>query len=143
MLFLCTGNAARSIMAEAVLERLGAGRFKRHSAGSRSSGRVQPLALALLRAEGNPASDLHSKSRDQFALDGAPGFEVVITIGDNAAAEPCPVWPGARRRLHWSPDDPAGAGSEAQKRRVFARVLPEIEGRVRDFVATPQDRDRG
>jgi arsenate reductase len=138
LLFLCTGNSARSVMAEAILNREGRGRFRAYSAGSHPAGAVNPHALALLGERGHPIDGLSSKSWDVFAEDGAPVMHFVITVCDNAAGEVCPVWPGRPATAHWPFTDPAACeGPEA--RAVFDRVYGEIEARIRAFVALPFD----
>jgi arsenate reductase len=138
VLFLCTGNSARSIMAEAILERLGAGRFKGYSAGSHPTGQVNPYALDLLKSFNHPTDGLRSKSWDEFAVPGAPQMDFVFTVCNNAAGEVCPVWPGQPMTAHWPFRDPAAAeGTEAEKRQVFAEVYGQIHNRVGIFVNLP------
>jgi arsenate reductase len=138
VLFLCTGNSARSLLAESALRRLGGDRFIAHSAGSHPTGRPHPLALALLRELGDDVSPLRSKSWDEFAGAGAPELDVVITVCDNARGESCPVWSGAPANAHWGADDPAAAsGDEAQQLEVFRRVHRELEFRIRGLLALP------
>lgn len=138
VLFLCTGNSARSIMAESILNRVGAGRFKAYSAGSHPTGRVHPYAIDLLTKLNHPVDHLSSKSWDVFAGEGAPDMDFVFTVCDNAAGEVCPVWPGAPMRAHWPFQDPAAAeGSEAEKRQVFADVYGQIHRRADIFVNLP------
>ena len=136
VLFLCTGNSARSIMAEALLDHLGSGHFKGRSAGSRPTGRVNPLTLDTLRAAGVPVGGLRSKSWDEFAPPGAPRLEAVVTLCDSAAAEACPVWPGQPATAHWGLADPAAcAGSDGERRAAFRRALGQIETCLRALVA--------
>ncbi len=138
VLFLCTGNSARSIMAESILNRLGHGRFKGYSAGSHPAGKVNPYALDLLKRLNHPTSHLASKSWDVFAAEGAPKMDFVVTVCDNAAGEACPIWPGVPMQAHWPFRDPAAAeGSEAEKRQVFADVYGQIHNRVDIFVNLP------
>ncbi|WP_422365711.1 arsenate reductase ArsC [Pelagibius sp.] len=138
VLFLCTGNSARSILAESILNRLGAGRFKAYSAGSHPAGRVHPYAIDLLRRLNHPVDHLASKSWDVFAGEGAPQMDFVFTVCDNAAGEACPIWPGAPMRAHWPFRDPAAAeGTEAEKRQVFADVYGQIHNRAEIFVNLP------
>jgi len=138
VLFLCTGNSARSILAEALLGRLGAGRFESHSAGSLPAGRVHPMALDTLRENGfEPgAMELRSKSWDEFAAAGAAQLDFVFTVCDNAAGEACPVWPGQPMTAHWGVEDPAAhPGPEADQRWVFRRVFKELERRIETFTS--------
>jgi arsenate reductase len=145
VLFLCTGNSARSILAEAIINRLGqnsakGGRFKGYSAGSHPTGQVNPYALDLLKSFNHPTGELRSKSWDEFAAPDAPQMDFVITVCDNAAGEVCPVWPGQPVTAHWPFRDPAAAeGSEAEKRQVFADVYGQIHNRVDILVNLPVD----
>lgn len=136
VLFLCTGNSARSIMAEALLNHLGRGRFRAFSAGSHPKGSVHPQALAQLRRAGLPAEGYRSKSWDEFGAPGAPPLDIVVTVCDRAAAESCPFWPGAPVKAHWGVDDPAAAPGEAQP-AAFERAYRELEARVRRLVELP------
>jgi arsenate reductase len=138
VLFLCTGNSARSILAEALLNHWGGGRFRAWSAGSFPAGRVNPLALELLGRMKIEAPDARSKSWDEFAQPGAPQFDVIITVCDQAAGEVCPVWPGQPVTAHWGIPDPAAAvGNDAQKMRAFRDAFAALERRIRAFVALP------
>lgn len=138
MLFLCTGNSCRSIMAESILDRLGKGRFKGHSAGSHPAGRVNPYALAQIERRGCPTGHLRNKGWDEFGGAKAPVMDVVITICDLAAAEVCPVWPGAPLTAHWPFRDPAAfSGSDAETHAEYAAVYGQIEARVKQLVALP------
>jgi arsenate reductase len=138
VLFLCTGNSARSIMAEALLTTMGGGRFRGYSAGSHPAGRVHPFALEQLRETGYPLDQLHSKSWDEFAAADAPTMDFIITVCDNAAGEVCPVWPGQPVSAHWSFADPAAvAGAEEERRAAFNRIFRQIMARVQSFVSLP------
>jgi protein-tyrosine-phosphatase len=131
VLFLCTGNSARSILAEAILNRIGQGRFRAYSAGSHPKGRVHPLAAELLKARGYDTGRLRSKSWDEFAQPGAPALDFIFTVCDDAAGEACPVWPGQPLTAHWGVEDPAAfQGPEDQQRRLFERVYLELERRI-------------
>jgi arsenate reductase len=141
VLFLCTGNSARSIMAECLLNHWGRGRYRALSAGSLPQGRVHPLTVELLRNLKLPTGDLRSKSWDEFAKPGAPRLDFVFTVCDQAAGEVCPVWPGQPITAHWGFPDPAAfAGAEAEKRIVFADVFRQIENRIKIFCALPIER---
>jgi len=137
-LFLCTGNSARSILAEAILNRLGAGRFRAHSAGSYPKGQVHPMALAVLREHGFDTSGFRSKSWDEFAVPGAPALDFIFTVCDNAAGEACPVWPGQPMTAHWGVEDPAAfVGPEDEQRRLFQRTYLELTRRIELFTNLP------
>jgi arsenate reductase len=141
VLFLCTGNSARSVLAESVLNQLGKGRFRAYSAGSMPAGKVNPFTLELLKARELPVDGLRSKSWEEFARPGAPQMDYIITVCDNAAGEVCPVWPGHPATAHWGFEDPAAfTGPDAEKRRVFERIFEEIGVRVRQFLALPFDK---
>ena len=138
LLFLCTQNSARSIMAECILNELGAGRFRAYSAGSHSAGRVNSDALDLLAGLGHPTDSLASKSWDVFVEAGAPEMEIVITICDRAASETCPLWPGRPVSAYWPFPDPAAVeGSAAERAAAFAAVYHGIAARVEALVALP------
>ena len=138
VLFLCTGNSARSILAEAALNRLGSGRFRAFSAGSFPKGQVNPYALELLNELGLPTAGLRSKSWDEFAGSSAPQLDFIFTVCDNAAGEVCPIWPGKPVSAHWGIEDPAAVeGSPDAKRRAFKRALQELEARIAAFLALP------
>jgi len=141
VLFLCIGNSARSIIAEAVLARAGAGRFNAFSAGSMPNGKVHPFALDLLKLQNFPTDTLRSKSWDEFAVPDAPVMDFVFTVCDNARDEACPVWPGQPVTAHWGIPDPATVdGSEAVKRDAFAQTMRDMTRRVSLLVNLPLDR---
>jgi protein-tyrosine-phosphatase len=137
-LFLCTGNSARSILAECALNRLGHGRFKAFSAGSFPKGAVHPYALDLLRRQSYPVDHLRSKSWNEFAKRDAPELDFVFTVCDNAAGEVCPIWPGQPMSAHWGLPDPAAIeGNEAERRLAFAETLRMLNNRLSVFVNLP------
>ena len=141
VLFLCTGNSARSILAEAYLNHAGRGRFSAHSAGSHPAGRVNPFALELLRETGLPTAGARSKSWDEFARPDAPKIDFVVTVCDSAAAEVCPVWPGHPVKAHWGVPDPAAVeGTDEQKRRAFKDALITLSRRIDLFLAVPVEK---
>jgi arsenate reductase (thioredoxin) len=138
VLFLCTGNSARSVMAEALLATIGKGRFRTFSAGSHPGGTVNPFAIEQIKATGYPIENLRSKSWDEFAGPDAPQMDFVITVCDNAAGEVCPFWPGHPVSAHWGFEDPAAAsGTDEEKRAVFARIFRQIMARVNSFASLP------
>ncbi len=140
VLFLCTGNSARSIMAECILNRIGDGRFTAFSAGSHPAGAVNPYALDLLQRLDYPTDDLRSKDWAEFAAPGAPEMDFVFTVCDNAAGEVCPIWPGQPTTAHWGFPDPAAyAGTEAETRALFAEIYGQIERRLEAFASLPMD----
>ena len=138
VLFLCTGNSARSILAEAVLQREGIGKFASHSAGSQPKGEIHPYARELLEKLNHPVKNLRSKSWDEFAIAGAPQLDFVFTVCDNAASEVCPIWPGQPMTAHWGLPDPAAAeGNEAERRLAFADTYRMLKNRISAFVNLP------
>jgi len=138
VLFICTGNSARSILAEAILNRLGQGRFKAYSAGSHPRGEVHPFALDQLRRTNHDVSDARSKSWDDFAGDDAPDMDFVFTVCDRAAAEICPVWPGQPMTAHWGLPDPAHAeGNETEQRLAFSDTYKVLTNRLSIFINLP------
>ena len=138
VLFLCTGNSARSILAEAILNHNGKGRFRAYSAGSHPAGTVNPCAIELLRQHGLGVADLRSKSWDEFAAAAAPRLDFVFTVCDNAAGEVCPIWPGQPVTAHWGVADPAAVeGSDEQKRRAFLRAYVQLHARIGQFLSLP------
>jgi len=141
VLFLCTGNSARSIMAESILRQVGAGRFHAYSAGSQPVGRVNRFAMELLEKNRMPMEGLRSKNWDEFALPGAPRLDFVFTVCDNAAGEICPVWPGQPMTAHWGIPDPAAVeGCDDAKRKAFAEASRTLLNRIRVFASLPLDK---
>jgi len=138
VLFLCTGNSARSILAESVLRKIGAGKFNAYSAGSQPKGNVNPMALDVLVGHKFPTEGLRSKSWDEFAGAEAPQFDFIFTVCDNAAGESCPVWPGKPMTAHWGIDDPVAVeGTDAEKRIAFTTALRYMKLRIAAFAALP------
>ena len=138
VLFLCTGNSARSILAEALLNHMGKGRFRAFSAGSHPAGKVNPFAIALLAEKGLPVDDLRSKNWDEFAQPGAAQIDFIFTVCDNAAGEVCPIWPGKPITAHWGIADPATmTGSDADKRAAFAEAFMLLRRRIDLFINLP------
>jgi arsenate reductase (thioredoxin) len=138
VLFLCTGNSARSIIAESILNRMGAGRFRAYSAGSQPAGRVNPFALNILRKSNYDVSELRSKSWEEFAALGAPALDFVFTVCDNAANEVCPIWPGQPMSAHWGLPDPAAVeGTDAERALAFADTVRMLAQRISIFVNLP------
>ncbi len=138
VLFLCTGNSARSILAESAINRLGKGRFRGFSAGSQPTGKVNPYAIELLKSQNYPTSELRSKNWDEFAREDAPELDFVFTVCDNAANEVCPVWPGQPMTANWGVPDPAAVeGSEAEKAYAFADTMRMLSQRIDIFVNLP------
>lgn len=141
VLFLCTANSARSILAEALLNHLGQGRFRAFSAGSQPLGRVNPLALELLKDSGLDATAARSKDWEEFAVPGAPHMDMIVTVCDAAAGETCPAWPGQPLTAHWSIPDPAAVqGDDHSKRHAFKTAYLDLEARVRLLVNLPMDK---
>jgi protein-tyrosine-phosphatase len=138
VLFLCTGNSARSILAESLLNHLGAGRFQAFSAGSFPKGQVHPLALALLERMDLPTDGLRSKSWGEFGVAGAPMLDFIFTVCDNAADEVCPIWPGVPTTAHWGIADPAAVeGTQAERASAFRSALRELQVRIKLFINLP------
>ncbi len=138
VLFLCTGNTARSVLAESILRKDGAGRFNAFSAGSQPKGVVNPFALGTLAAYGYPTDGFRSKSWDEFAAPGAPRMDFVFTVCDSAAGEACPVWPGQPMTAHWGIEDPAAVeGSDVEKERAFNTAFRYLRNRIGAFTALP------
>jgi len=138
VLFLCTGNSARSIFGEALIDHRGGGRFKGFSAGSHPKGAVHPMALEVLRAFDLPTANLRSKSWDEFAAPDAPPMHVVFTVCDRAANETCPIWPGHPMTAHWGIEDPAAVeGPDDVKRRAFLKAFRDLDARIKIFVTLP------
>ena len=136
VLFLCTGNSARSIIGEALLNHWGKGRFTAFSAGSHPKGEVHPLAIEVLQRYRLPTDGLRSKSWDEFAAPGAPPLHFVFTVCDRAAAEVCPIWPGQPMTAHWGIADPAAVtGSDETRRRAFAQTFRELDARIKIFTS--------
>jgi protein-tyrosine-phosphatase len=143
VLFLCTHNSARSILAEALLNAVGNGRFKAYSAGSspRDNQRPNPLGLQVLQSVGISIENLHSKSWDVFAAPGAPAMDLIITVCDNAAGEVCPIWPGHPSTAHWSYPDPSeGNGTDTEKLEAFRKTLHAIKRRLELFCSLPDEK---
>lgn len=139
VLFVCTGNSARSILAEGILNKLGAGRFRAWSAGSQPKGEVHPLALEVLQRQGMSQSGLRSKSWDEFAQPGAPELNFVFTVCDNAAGEVCPVWPGQPVTAHWGVPDPAAVeGTPERQEQAFNDVAQVLKRRIELMLSLPE-----
>jgi protein-tyrosine-phosphatase len=140
VLFLCTGNSARSILAESLLNHWSKGKFRAFSAGSFPKGQVHPMAIELLKRMNLPTKGLRSKSWDEFASPGAPPIDFIFTVCDNAAGEICPIWPGKPLTAHWGVADPAAAeGSDADKAFAFRKALKELETRIKLLTNLPID----
>jgi protein-tyrosine-phosphatase len=141
VLFLCTGNSARSIMAEALMNHIGRGRFRGYSAGSFPTGKVNPFALELLDASNLPREGARSKSWDEFAKPGAPRMDFILTVCDNAAGEVCPVWPGKPVTAHWGVPDPAAVeGSDDDKRKAFRSAATTLRRRIELLASLPVEK---
>lgn len=136
VLFLCTGNSARSILSEAVMNKLGEGRFRAYSAGSQPKGEVHPMALSVLNGMGYDTTGMRSKSWDEFSKPGAPEFDFIFTVCDNAAGETCPVWIGHPMTAHWGIEDPAAVEGEGQ-RDAFMQALRYLTNRISLFLTLP------
>ncbi len=138
VLFLCSGNSARSILAESLLNNFGRNRFRAFSAGSHPTGQVNPYAIEILRKQGMPVAALRSKSWDEFAVAGAPKLDFVFTVCDKAAGEVCPVWPGQPMTAHWGIDDPAAAvGDDETKRQAVTKAFHQLSRRIALFTSLP------
>jgi arsenate reductase (thioredoxin) len=137
VLFLCTGNSARSILAEALLNHFGHGRFRAFSAGSFPKGAVHPMAIELLRRMDLPTNDLRSKSWNEFAAPGAPALDFIFTVCDNAAGEVCPIWPGKPITAHWGIADPAAVEDASERSRAFRKAAAELEARIKLLISLP------
>lgn len=138
VLFLCTGNSARSIIAEALMNHLGKGRFRAYSAGSHPTGQVNRLAVEMVSDIASPSASLRSKSWNEFAAPGAPPLDFVFTVCDNAAGEVCPHWPGQPLSAHWGIEDPAAVlGTDAEKRRAFEQATLRLKRRIELFLSLP------
>lgn len=140
ILFLCTGNSARSILAESILNKEGGGRFHAYSAGSQPKGEVHPFSIELLRSLGHNTSGLRSKNWEEFTRPGAPEIDFIFTVCDNAAGETCPIWPGKPMTAHWGIPDPAAAeGTDAEKHLAFADAYRMLKKRIELFASLPLD----
>jgi arsenate reductase len=138
VLFLCTGNSARSILAESLLSHWGIGKFRAFSAGSYPKGKVHPMALELLKRTNLPTHNLRSKSWDEFAAPGAPPIDFIFTVCDNAAGEVCPIWPGKPMTAHWGIADPAAVeGTDVEKASAFRKASKELETRIKLLTSLP------
>jgi arsenate reductase (thioredoxin) len=137
VLVLCTGNSARSILGEVLFNSLGKGKFKAYSAGSKPAGRVNPGALEWLQQQGHSIEGLRSKSWDEFVAPGAPQFDFIFTVCDNAAGEACPVWPGKPATAHWGIPDPAHVEGDAARRAAFKKAAEQLARRIQLFLSLP------
>ncbi len=140
VLILCTGNSARSILGEVLFNTLGKGKFKAYSAGSKPAGRVNPGALEWLRQNGISTEGLRSKSWDEFAAAGAPEFDLIFTVCDNAAGETCPIWPGKPATAHWGIPDPAHVEGDEARRAAFKHAAEQLARRIQLFMSLPIDK---
>lgn len=140
VLVLCTGNSARSILAEVLFNALGKGRFIAYSAGSKPAGRVNPGALEWLQQHGYSTAGLRSKSWDEFAAPGAPGIDFIFTVCDNAAGEVCPIWPGKPATAHWGIPDPAHVEGDEARRAAFNKAAEQLARRIQLFLSLPIDK---
>ncbi len=141
VLFLCTHNSARSVLAEVLLSKMGQGRFNAYSAGSHPSGRINPFAFELLERNRLPTEGLRSKSWDEFARPGAPSLDFVFTVCDQAAGEVCPIWPGQPMTAHWGIEDPAAVqGTDEEKRKAFFKAHNQLQNRLSIFVSLPLEK---
>ncbi|WP_448099420.1 arsenate reductase ArsC [Luteibacter yeojuensis] len=141
MLFLCTHNSARSILAESILSHDGGSRFRAFSAGSAPKSEVNPMAITVLDELGYPTANLRSKSWDVFETDGAPVMDIVITVCDNAAGEVCPIWPGQPVTAHWGIEDPSAVtGTELDRKRAFITAFRYLKNRIGALIALPAER---
>jgi len=141
ILFLCTGNSARSVMAEALMNRLSQNRFRAYSAGSHPAGQVNPFTFELLSRKGFATEGLRSKNWDEFEQSGSPAMDFVVTVCDKAAGEVCPIWPGQPMTAHWGFEDPAAAlGNDEARRKVFEKVFIEVARRVELMLALPVEK---
>lgn len=141
VLFLCTHNSARSVLAESILRQEGAGRFRAFSAGSSPKSAVNPMAVQVLEELGYPTAELESKSWDVFEAEGAPKMDIVITVCDNAAGEVCPIWPGQPVTAHWGIEDPSAVeGSDLERKRAFLTALRYLKNRIGALIALPAER---
>jgi arsenate reductase len=140
VLVLCTGNSARSILAEVLFNALGKGKFKAYSAGSKPAGKVNPGALALLQEQGHSIEGLRSKSWDEFAVPGAVAFDFIFTVCDNAAGESCPIWPGKPATAHWGIPDPAHVEGDEARRTAFKTAYAQLARRIQLFMSLPIDK---
>lgn len=137
VLVLCTGNSARSILGEVLFNTLGKGKFKAYSAGSKLAGQVNPGALEWLKEQGHDTEGLRSKSRNEFAAPGAPEFDFIFTVCDNAAGEICPVWPGKPATAHWGIPDPAHVEGDEARRAAFKKAAEQLARRIQLFMSLP------